>query len=138
MPIINKEQLLALDDTHVEEVFVPEWKDSVYVRTVSAEVMDSFQLSIMSDNDNDRSRKMANFRARLVSITLCDEQGNPIMDERDARKLGKKSTRALDRIAEAARRLNGITPENEEELLDVTVDTAKNSEDVQGEDSSTD
>lgn len=70
---------------------------------------------------------MKNLRAKLVALTIVDEEGNRIFSQQDVNLLGKKSALALNRVFEVAQRLNGLKPEDVEELT-------KNSESDQSDD----
>jgi hypothetical protein len=59
---------------------------------------------------------LRNIRAKLVALTVVDEDGNRIFSDEDAEALGKKSAAALDRIFAVAQRLSGLRPEDVEEL----------------------
>jgi hypothetical protein len=59
---------------------------------------------------------LKNIRAKLVALTVVDEEGNRIFSDSDASALGKKSAAALDRVFEVAQRLSGLRPEDVEEL----------------------
>ncbi len=71
---------------------------------------------------------LQNIRAKLVALTVVDEQGNRIFKDEDVKWLGNKSAAALDRIFEVAQRLSGLRDEDVEEL-------AKNSESDLSDDS---
>ena len=129
--MLNKEQILNADDLQIETVEVPEWSGSVCVRTLSGAERDSFEESLFTGIGKDRQTKMANVRARLCGLVICDEKGNRLFTAADIERLGKKSCRPLDRIYEVAQRLSGISDTDVEEMV-------KNSEAVQSEDSISD
>ncbi len=103
MNILSKDAILAADDLLRETVNVPEWGGEVLVRTMSGTDRDAFEASLI-----EKDGRMENVRARLVSLTLCDAQGDRLFDDSEIVALGRKSARALDRVFSVAQRLNGI------------------------------
>ena len=109
MRILTKEAILAADDLPRELVSVPEWGGDVFVRTMTGTDRDAFEASLIG-----KEGRMENVRARLVSLTLCNEAGERMFDDAEIAALGKKSARALDRVFSVAQRLNGIGTEQVE------------------------
>lgn len=103
MNTLTKEAILAADDLPRERVVVPEWGGDVFVRTMTGTDRDAFETSLLG-----KDGRMENVRARLVSLTLCNEAGTRIFDDSEIVALGAKSARALDRVFSVAQRLNGI------------------------------
>lgn len=111
--ILTKNQILEANDVQTETVEVPEWGGSVIVKTLSGAERDKLEGSIMSQPGE---RNFTNLRAKIVALSVVDEQGNNLFTFDEAVELGKKSARALDRIFTATQRLSGITPEDVEDL----------------------
>lgn len=111
--MLNRDSILAASDLPTEEVPVPEWGGSVYVRTMSGTERDSFEQSIV---DAKKGNGMVNVRARLAVRVLCDDKGGRLFADSDADALGKKSGKALDRVFEVAQRLCGIGAKDVKEL----------------------
>lgn len=103
MNTLTKEAILAADDLPRERVSVSEWGGDVFVRTMTGTDRDAFETSLLG-----KDGRMENVRARLVSLTLCNEAGTRIFDDSEIVVLGTKSARALDRVFSVAQRLNGI------------------------------
>lgn len=108
---LTRDLILAADDRPLEKVYVPDWRGSVYVRTMSARERDRLELAVTG-------KSLDNIRARFAVATVCDSQGNLLFRSEDAEALGEKSARALDTLAPVIQRLNGITNQDVEELLD--------------------
>jgi hypothetical protein len=82
-----RSQILAADDLPREAVAVPEWGGvTVWVRTLTGTERDRFET-----------------------------QGARLFADGDAGALGKKSSKALDRLLEVAMRLSGIGAKQQEE-----------------------
>jgi hypothetical protein len=111
--LLTKDQILNANDVKTEEVNVPEWGGSVLVTTISAAERDAFEQSI-----TDAKGKVggANVRAKFAAKCVVGEDGKRLFSDAEVLALGKKSGAALNRIFEAASRLNGMTKADTEEL----------------------
>ena len=120
--ILTKKQILDADDVKKELVKVPEWGGAVYVWSMTASDKDQFEMSIVeADVDKKgkmvRTNKLDNYRAKLCVLCIKDAKGKPIFDENDITALGKKSAAALQRVFNAATKLNRITEDDIEEQI---------------------
>jgi hypothetical protein len=120
---LSKDDILKAQDQILEEVYVPEWGGSVFIRSMTGVERDAFEASNFQKDrkGGDYQLNMTNIRARLLSLTICDDKGVRLFE--DAGKLGGKSAKVLARLFEMSQRLSGITKEDVEDM-------AKNSEPV--------
>lgn len=123
---LNRDAILGAPDIRTEEVRVPEWGGSVLVRGLTGAERDRFEDSIVEMRGQKRIFHMEHIRARLVALSVVDEQGNRIFTEADIPALSKKSALALQRVFEVAQRLSGLSDVDLSELT-------KNSESAQGD-----
>jgi hypothetical protein len=107
--LLTKEQILSVDDLPSEIIDVPEWGGKVKVRSLTGLERDGLEFQISQ-------QKVRNIRALFVSLSVIDETGNNLFTEDEASVLGKKNSRALDRIFNAAQRLSKLESDSEEEL----------------------
>jgi hypothetical protein len=120
---MSREQILSLSDLQIQKVYVPEWKMDVHVRSLSGSERDQFEEANLIRERNRKSGMMnfdvrlANSRARLVSLTCCDEKGVRLFQDSDVEALGKKNSAALSLLYNVAASLSGITDEDLEDLL---------------------
>jgi hypothetical protein len=114
--ILTRDAILQAQDLPRELVEVPPWGGSVYVRALTGAERDAFETSIVEQRGKSTKMNLKNIRAKLVALTVVDEEGNRIFSDSDASALGKKSAAALDRVFEVAQRLSGLRPEDVEEL----------------------
>ena len=112
---MTKAEILSLNDSKIESVDVPEWKTTVHVRTMTGAERDAFEVSCMAGKAG--TNNLANVRARLCAVCLCDENGVRLFSDGDADALGKKNGAALERIREAAQKLNRIGAADVDELV---------------------
>lgn len=129
MAVLTKDQILSSDDLEMELVDVPEWGGEVWVRTLRARERDQFEAESLQKKGENYETNFRNLRARLVALTMVDEEGNLLFKGKDVEALGNKSARAMDRVFSVAQRLNGIGKHDIEELT-------KNSEPAPSESSS--
>lgn len=120
--ILTKDQILEASDLKTEEVPVAEWGGSVIVRTMTGADRDAFEDSLITkDAEGNRKPNMVNMRAKLVALTVVDEAGARMFDVSDVERLALKSASALERVFDAAQRINGLGAKAQE-------DAVKNSE----------
>lgn len=102
MALLTREAILSADDrTATETVPVPEWGGEVVVGVIGGDERDRFDLYREKRRQSD-----AGIRALLVAMSCRDEDGKPLFTPEDVATLGAKSSRALDRVFEAALRVN--------------------------------
>lgn len=110
--MLSRDQILQAADNGATAVDVPEWGGSVYVRIMSGRERDAFEAQMIASKD----RSMENFRAKMAAVCVCDDQGKRIFSDQDVEALGAKSSTALQRIFDAALRINRMAPGDVEEL----------------------
>jgi len=106
---LSKSKILSASDVKLEKVNVPEWGDDVFIKTLSGTERDMFEDAYSRD-------RMKNFRARFLTLTLCDEEGDRLFEDGDVELLGKKSAVVLNRLFEKAWSLNAFRGEDVESL----------------------
>lgn len=107
--MLTKDQILGIKDLQVEKVEVPEWGGHVFVRGMTGSERDAFEASVVDIRGSSQKINMVNVRAKLVSLTICDEDGNRLFEDADVIELGKKSALALQRLFDTAQRLSGLS-----------------------------
>lgn len=122
--LLSKDAILAAEDLKTEVVEVPEWGGAVTVRSMTGVDRDAFESSInriekdANTGQDKQVRDLENFRARLCAATMVNAKGLLLFpNPEDVVKLGKKNSRALDRVMKVAQRLNGIGAEDVEQLI---------------------
>lgn len=123
MSLLTREQILKADDLPYEDVEVPEWGGVVRVRTLTGAERDAWEQSIITMQANGKKaptmqRRLDNLRAKLVARCLIDDAGARLFTDKDIAALGQKSAAALSRVFEVAQRLNGLTENDVEELVE--------------------
>jgi hypothetical protein len=120
--LLTKDDILDKEDRATEIVEVPEWGGAVTVRALSGTERDHYEGSMVRYQRTDKgtveikSVETENVRARLVSLSVVDEEGKRMFAEKDVLALGDKSAAALNRLFDVAQRLSALTNRDVEEL----------------------
>ena len=116
--ILTAEQILKTEDMEKRYVEIPEWRGGVWVKTMTGEERDLFEVSLIEERGEDDVFNSKNIRAKLVAMTACDEKGKLIFRQDQVEALGKKNGAALQRIYIVSAKLNKISKEDVEELTE--------------------
>jgi hypothetical protein len=114
---LTKAQILAVDDIQFEDVDVPEWDGKVRVKALTGSERDALEQSMIEGRGKHREMNLANFRAKLASHSIVDENGKRVFNDLDVYDLGRKSGAALARVFNVASRLSGFTDDDIDELV---------------------
>ena len=118
MTILTRDQILQANDLVTETVEVPEWGGSVFVKSLTGVERDQFEAAIVELKGRDTKINMRNARARLVALSVVDEEGKKVFSPNDISLLGAKSAAALQRVFHVAMRLSGTSEEDVRELTE--------------------
>jgi hypothetical protein len=118
MSILSREQILQAKDLVTEVVEVPEWSGSVLVKSLTGAERDQYESAIVEQKGRDTKVNMRNARARLVALSVVDEEGKRLFSPNDVSLLGAKSAAALQRVFNVSMRLSGISAEDVRELTE--------------------
>jgi hypothetical protein len=91
-----------------EEIHVPAWGESVWVRCLTVSERDALEIAWAKDRTD--------FRARLLVACVCDENGIDIFEYGDIARVGEFPSPVMVPLADLALRLNGFTREELGEL----------------------
>jgi hypothetical protein len=133
MAMLDRGKLLAKEDLKTKRVELDDG-DFTFVRQMTGRERDRFDQSLMNEKKDRKGnttyeRNLNDFRAKLAVCTLCDEEGQNLLEWNDYKTLSMNMSAArLEKIVSEAQELNRITDEDKENLV-------KNSEEVQEEDS---
>jgi hypothetical protein len=112
---LTRDNILDADDLPLEEVEVPEWGGSVYVRSMNGFERQEFDTWLMETQD-DPNR--TNMRGVVVCSCTTDADGVRLFTAEDAEALGKKSAEALNRVFDVAMRLNALSADAVEDIAE--------------------
>jgi hypothetical protein len=108
-----RDQINGADDCAREAVTVREWGGvTVYIRSITAAEIDSWQDETYQLNGTDVKVNRANIRARLLARCLVDENGERAFTDDQAEELGAKNNKVVEKLYKIAERLNAVTAED--------------------------
>lgn len=110
--MLSKDAILNADDRSTVDIDVPEWGGSVRLQVMSAQQRDDYEQALFHSKKGERLR---NVRASLVAFCVVDDDGNAMFAAEDVEALGRKSAAAVNRLFEAAQKLNKMTDDDLEE-----------------------
>lgn len=117
--LLSRDDILGAQDRKTEDVQVPEWGGTVRVRSLSGAERDAYEAGIVQvRGDGSRKFTLSNARARLVSLSVCGEDGERVFTDADIAKLGEKSAAALERVFDVALHLSGLSEGDIEEMAE--------------------
>lgn len=112
--MVSADDILNFDDQAIEKLVVPEWGNvELYIRTMTGVERDTWEMYAAKAMER---KGAVNIRAKLACLCLCDETGKRIFADGQVDHLGKKSSKALDRIYSAALKLNKLSDDEIEAL----------------------
>jgi hypothetical protein len=122
--ILTRDDILAKRAPRTELEPTPEWGGgSVIVKAMTGAERGEFEMSSMriipgapGEAPTTQIVHPELARVRLVSMTAVDESGARLFTEADLVALGELDAAPLDRIADRARRLSGLTKKDMEAL----------------------
>lgn len=113
---VTKEKILGTKPPH-EEV---DWLDgdTVLVSAMSGSDRDAFELEnvLLGEASDHDYGHLGNFRARLLVRCIVDESGQRLFSDAEAGTLGSVWCQPLDRAFDVAKRLNGYSQKEIEDL----------------------
>ena len=116
--VLNKQDILQARDVSTEMLDVPEWGGTIYVRSISAAERGLIEEGAArfkeSKGKNDTFART--FTVKMVSMSVCDENGQRLFEDKDIALLQQKNAAVISRIAEVAQRLSGFSKQDLEEL----------------------
>jgi hypothetical protein len=86
---------------------------TVHFRHMSAAERDTHENSVLGPKGEVDINKVKGIRQRLVSLTLCDEEGKRLTNS--VAELDKLDAEVIDEMAEEAARINGMRNDSKDE-----------------------
>lgn len=113
MAVLSKAAILAADDLKRDTVEVPEWGGDVLIKQWSIAAGETVAALWRSAADDPAALK--GLREKIVQLSIIDpDTGTLMFSEDDLKELGARSAKALNRVYDAAMRLNGAKDEEAE------------------------
>jgi len=122
MTILDRKKLLQKEKLEIVQVDLGK-NEFVFVRQMTGRERDQFERSLIREvkdvkGNLDYVRSLEDFRAKLAVNTLCDESGKALLLPGDVSTLSQNmSAFRLEKIVNAAQKLNAITEADKEALV---------------------
>jgi len=122
MPILDRKKLLQKEKLEIVQVDLGKG-EITFVRQMTGRERDQFERSLIREvkdvkGNLDYVRSLEDFRAKLAVNTLCDESGEALLLPNDVSTLSQNmSAFRLEKIVNAAQKLNAITEADKEALV---------------------
>lgn len=122
MGLLDRKKLLQKEILAVHRIDLGDG-EFVYVRQMTGRERDQFERSLLKEKKDakgrvDYERSLEDFRAKLAVNTICDENGNLILQPNDYPTLSQNmSASRLEKIVNQAQEINKITEEDKEGLI---------------------
>lgn len=116
---LTREEILAAPDLPVVRLWIPEWNGEVLIRTMTGQERATFEESVTVERDGKAEVDKRLFFAYLLAATLVNEDGTLLFTDHAEVKDGLmgKSGAVLMRIGNKSAKLNGLSAQDQEELL---------------------
>ena len=111
---LTKEAIANLEDLTIEEIHVPEWKDSVFLKGLTGTQRGIFEV----DNAKSGGKLKIDFREAFLAKTMCDKEGNLLFDsvKEGIKILGPRAGAPISRLFDRAWTLSGLDEDDRDEL----------------------
>ena len=122
MNLLDRNQLLKKEELEIVEVVLGN-DEKVFVRQMTGRERDRFEQTLVREVKDKKGnvnyeKTTEDFRAKLAVCTVCDGAGKLIFQVSDYELLSQNMSAArLEKIVNAAQKLNKITEDSKEEAL---------------------
>jgi hypothetical protein len=116
--LLSKDQILASDRKKTVDVHVKEWSGDVRLQELSASDRDMWENESFVLNAEGTGAKFnpKHARARLVVRCIVDDKGRRMFSDDEVAAIGSLSAATVQRLFNAARKLNAISDDDLSEL----------------------
>jgi hypothetical protein len=125
--LLTRDEILAAKDRADEYVEVPEWGGTVRVLALTGTDRDRYLAGLMRIGVENGTPRLEGVNiegrtVRLVSMSVVDDDDQPLFSPADVLALGQKSSSALAQVEEVASRLSRLTTAVTEAVADLKAD----------------
>ena len=118
---LSREEFLKTAQPKVEKVWIESLQNYVYLKEISGDDQDSYDLAMVEfvdqpDGGSKARAKLDNARSKYIVRALSDHNGQRLFRDNEYHLIGAKSTAVLKELHDAAKRVNGVTEEDEKEM----------------------
>lgn len=113
--LLSRDDILKSEDLETREVDVPEWGGTVLVRGLTGHERNRYEASVTQQRGKHTVTVLDDITAKLVAACIVDADGKRLFTEGDIGALSEKSGAALQRVADVALELSGMTSTSDED-----------------------
>lgn len=99
---LSREQILNAKDYELVEVEVSEWGGTIFLKPISGTERAKLETY-------DPTKDIDKIMMKLLVLSIVDEQGNRLFEEKDIEALGSKSTGAVYKVFSKACDISGLS-----------------------------
>jgi hypothetical protein len=110
-----RDRILAKNDSPTEQVLIPEWGETVTVRSLTAHEQERWW-DILTAHSERGVEPPGGRKASFVYMACLGEDGTELFKPEDIPTLGQKHPAAINRLFDAIQRLSGMTKEVQAEV----------------------
>jgi hypothetical protein len=115
--VLTADDILAIEDISIVPVDIPEWGGMVYVKAMTSLQRERyFEMLKRTVGKGRKAREkvvLEKASALLVQMTACNAQGELMFTREQVSALSLKASKPMERICDAASKLNGLDDEDE-------------------------
>jgi hypothetical protein len=118
--LLTFDDIVAASDIRYEYVDVPEWGGRLKLKSLTGEERGKVFTAIRAHGKqiHDEDEAQSIFYARVIAASAVDEDDKPVIGQKNALALTKKSSSALNRVYKVCARLSGLGDEEIEKAKD--------------------
>ena len=105
MAFLDKATILSRAKPKVQEIDLPEWGGSVFLREITAGQRDRYDAWQIEQSG---ASKYYDIRARLLVLCICDPDGNRLFSDNEMVEITNLPAQAIDKLWDAACHIVGL------------------------------
>ena len=109
---ISFDELKSVDDRERKTIYVERWEKNVLMRALSAGERENFETELIRHKDH--PDKLKGTRARLLATVLINEDGSPLIPDKNIAVLQARHAKVIADLFEDCIAMNAMTKEEVE------------------------
>jgi len=116
MTLLDKQQIIDVDDVVYEDIEVEEWGGSVRVRVLTGTERDKWEQECINRTGPNNKVRIGQLKVGLLAATLINEEGELLFSQKELTVLNSKSSAVIQRLFKQVQRVSAIGDEAVDEL----------------------
>ena len=114
--LLNKDEIIAVDDQQYEDVNVPEWGGDVRICVLSGTERDRWEQECINRTGPNNKIRIDKLKVGLLASCLVNGNRELLFTQKDLNELNSKNAAVIQRLFKDAQRINAIGDEAMDEL----------------------